>query len=736
MPTPSDALQTGSLKGFEAGSAGCEESISNTTLKRELDAANVEKIQLMSEVRLRAQDVRELNSETTRLRELISAMQEQHKAKLMEHVDSKEALRKKVSRAEDLQRQCTAEAEQHAEELKTSLEEREALSNIVEKLSKDKEEKVFKIHEAEDRADEWQIKYENLATERSHQQEELAALRASSDFNEEYIKSIVKSRDSLQEHAKQLQAQLQEVITMKESNITFSDIQHTSHHTEDPHPHPHPYYEEQYHQEEDHYHDEQGYPPDDRGYVYPPINDPLSPLRNMQPPEDVYYPEEEGRDSTPMQRPSHGYGEELGRVNAKLNKLTADIHSTRVEEKYVQQDYIIEASAKLNGALASLETFCSVITDWKCSINNGREPWGDLQSQEEAMAHRRLRDIEKRATLKKEVSRTMEASGMPTDAINILEVFFSAGRVRDAVTFAMEAFQASRESADSCMGAARRTIQESLEAAKAQSSGMCAALNDAGQLDSRLRELTQAKFEAEQQILSLQRQVDEREVYQAEVERLSKLMKDEAQNERQKMSEIALNMTEKQKEELQGLVSKHKKEMEEICERHVNKTNDLQAEHVKTVSEMSMTIQELKDTIAEMEKDAEERDKKLGISNAKKKSHRNAKEGMMAELNHLKHALTQADRDGKEAAMRLRACEKENMVLKDLAAKLESDVRRGRVMVEGEAHRHAFEAWQSSMVPQNRQPPRADVRSRTERRPFAPSPAPNHLKPSVLRPFA
>eukprot|EP01059_Diplonema_ambulator_P013203 TRINITY_DN23724_c0_g1_i2.p1 TRINITY_DN23724_c0_g1~~TRINITY_DN23724_c0_g1_i2.p1 ORF type:complete len:385 (+),score=138.82 TRINITY_DN23724_c0_g1_i2:137-1156(+) len=339
----------------------------------------------------------------------------------------------------------------------------------------------------------------------------------------------------------------------------------------------------------------------------------------------------------------------------------------------------------------------------------------------------------------------MEASGMPPEAVNIMEVYFSAGRIRDAVTFVMETFQGSKESADSCMAAARRTIQESLEASRAQTSGIHAALEDAGNLDSRLRELTQAKFEAEQRILTLQRQVEEREAYQSEVERLTALMKDEAQNERQKMSEIALGMSAKQKVELENMAAKHKAEVEELCERHIVKMKEIQDGHTKTVEAMSSTIQELKDNIVQLEKELEEKGRKLDATAAKKKNHRNAKEAIMAEVSQLKHALSMADREGKEHLHRFKSIEKENMVLKELAAKLESDVRRGRVVIEGEAHRHAFEAWKSSMIPQNPYSSaprtRADSRSRTERQPqsqyvYYSSAPTGRVKPTTLRPYS
>ena len=239
-------------------------------------------------------------------------------------------------------------------------------------------------------------------------------------------------------------------------------------------------------------------------------------------------------------------------------------------------------------------------------------------------------------------------------------------------------------------------------------------------MDEKLKELTNTKFQAENEVESLKRQVEyahththtykpcltvhttpthprrERDAYQKEVERLSGLMKQEAQDDRQKMSQIAMDMTEKQQAELMKMGDVHRKEVAEMTRTHVAKVESLHAGHTEDLARLSAEVQQHKDAAEAMRKVLDDKDRQLEGEVAKKKTAKNAKEQMSAELSGLKQVMSMMGRENKEVKGMVKAVEKENLVLKELSTKLESDVRRGRIMMEGENTRSAFEAWRSS----------------------------------------
>eukprot|EP01061_Rhynchopus_euleeides_P003469 TRINITY_DN12725_c0_g1_i1.p1 TRINITY_DN12725_c0_g1~~TRINITY_DN12725_c0_g1_i1.p1 ORF type:complete len:767 (+),score=286.42 TRINITY_DN12725_c0_g1_i1:94-2301(+) len=709
-------------------------------LRRDLDQVSLERIRLVSEVRRKEQDLHERDAEITRLRNLVESMQDQHRERVQTHLVEKEKLSKKVRISEDAAQYAERALQQSNEELERSLAEREELSNMVNALMRDKENRMYQMHQAQDEADEWQTKAECLGAERRHDGEELQALRATAEFNEEYIRTIKQGNQRLQELVHKLQSEL--AVNRLASDTTepaqvMDSVceEQTRHHHHHPH---HPHHTQSavgYDMPQGPAYDSYDEPPrgprhgEQASEDYYLVDDPMSPMREQRhyfgsPQQHSPPPEQEA--GYPPVYPSESprnrdYEAEMQRMSMKLEKMQTDLHTTRVEESYVQKEYMIEAGTRLNGALAALETLCAVIADWKASISCGRDPWGKLASREDELALRRLRDIEKRATMKKEVTRTLQLTGMAEDAVAVLEVFFASGRVRDAVTYVVESFQASKEAADACMGHAKRTIEESVSSAKAQQDSMSAMQGDAGQLDAELRNLTQAKFAAENEIEKLKRQVEERDSYQKEVERLSKLMKDEAQDERKKMSEIAIGMTEKQQEEISRLREKQREELDSLDTRHMQQVQEIHSAHSSEVARAAAETQQLKDHLADLQRQIEEKDRQLESEIAKKRAAKNARERVVGEATGLKQAMATVGQENRELRGMLKTLDKENMVLKDLSTKLESDVRRGRIIIEGETTRSSFDAWQHSRLAQpldrvsagGPSPARSDQRSHT-----------------------
>ena len=175
-------------------------------------------------------------------------------------------------------------------------------------------------------------------------------------------------------------------------------------------------------------------------------------------------------------------------------------------------------------------------------------------------------------------------------------------------------------------------------------------------------------------------------------------MKDEAQDERKKMSEIALTMTEKQQEEISRLGTQQREDLDAIAARHMAQLREMRDTHTGETARAAAEIQQLTDKVAEMQRSLEEKDRQLEAEVAKKRSAKNAKEQAAGELNGMKQAMSSIGKENRELRGMLKMVEKENMVLKELSSKLESDVRRGRIMVEGETTRTSFEAWQSKRV--------------------------------------
>ncbi|KAJ9456848.1 hypothetical protein DIPPA_00289 [Diplonema papillatum] len=717
-------------------SGACDE------LRRQLDEANLARIHLESDLRMRAHDVKEAANEVRRLNDLVDTLQLQHREKVQQLTSEKEKGQKRLQKAGEDALEYRSRWEVAQDELETSLQGNERLTALVQRVMKEKEEQLYMIHKAEDEAFEYQTKFENLQAQRQQDQEEVDALRSSLEYNEQYVKTIAQLRDRLEEKTRRQASQIQalavrcaregddQATSSGQDLRDFASFQHE-----------HQQHGLQQHQQQQqqlvasqhagagqswdnppHQHDwlAAGWPggaPQQHPPFYPADPPPVQYVEPQGPPpyyttpprhaedghEDVFFVEDPMSPQMAAVLDKHEAEREafegaLDRMGKKLSKLHADVAASRVEDRFVQKQYIVEASTKLNGSLAAVDTLCASIGDWRASISCGRQPWGDLQSLDDVLAARRLKDVERRATMKMEVRRTLEQAGMAGDTVALLELFFAAGRVRDSVTYAFEAFTAAKEAADACMAAAKRTIDESLAAAQAQATSMHAAQSDAGQMDTRLRELTAAKFEAEQQALSLKRQVEERESYQREVERLAQKMKDEAQEERKKMSQLAMEMTEKQKKELLAMSAHQKAELEAMSQAQTEQVSKLHETHTAEIARLSAEAQSLKDTIQNLEAALEDNNRQLDVAKAKKKSHRNAKEELTGEVRGLKEALLISRADAKDRGDRLKRIESENMVLRELCAKLESDVRRGRIVAEGEVERNAFAAWKQSMA--------------------------------------
>ena len=437
--------------------------LGSADVRRDYESASIDCIRLAHSLREREQDMRERDGEVERLRGLVEAMQEQHHARISDHLSEKSKLATRLRQAEDTASLAEKSLHQANEDLERSLADREELSTLINNLMRDKETRMFQVHQAQDESDEWQAKFDRLETEREHDNEELQALRSSSDFNEQYVKTLKQSYERVQEHARKVQSELQTVLARGDAAPYTSRADDYLPPPPPPPALPHHSYSEPYDPHEDDSYAGEHY-----------LADPMSPVRERHihhhyASSPHYEEEEEEYLEASPRTANREYEEEMQRMGAKLAKLSADLHSNRVEEAYVQKEYMVEAGTRLNGAVAALETLCAVIADWKASISCGREPWGKLASKEDELRLRRLRDIEKRATMKKEVSRTLELTGMAEEAVAVLEVYFASNRVRDAVTYVVEAFQTSKDAADTCMGHAKRTIEESVASAKAQS---------------------------------------------------------------------------------------------------------------------------------------------------------------------------------------------------------------------------------------------------------------------------
>eukprot|EP00754_Rhynchopus_humris_P016308 Rhum_TRINITY_DN14508_c12_g1::Rhum_TRINITY_DN14508_c12_g1_i1::g.94764::m.94764 len=182
------------------------------TLRREVEEVSLEKIQLLSQLRLQEHDVRDARSEAARLTELIESVQAQHQERVAGLLEEREKQLKRCRIAEDTAAFCEQALAEANGELEASLAERETLAKVANGLMKDKEERLLELHLAQDRCDELQGKHDKLETEREHDLEEIAALRRNVEFNDQYIKNLHESRQRLDEHARRLQAELQEVV--------------------------------------------------------------------------------------------------------------------------------------------------------------------------------------------------------------------------------------------------------------------------------------------------------------------------------------------------------------------------------------------------------------------------------------------------------------------------------------------------------------------------------------------
>ena len=700
---PAIVAEIQQLLSDRSGSKDVTETLSDvaTELRHELDVSNTEKIRLMSESRLKDQTIHEYGGEIERLNSLVHDMKMQHMGKMTSILSDREKVASKIQRvAEENHRHETARLEAE-EELKSSLQEREKLSKLVEKQMQESEEMLFKLHQQQDKADEWQARYESITSDKEGEDEELMLLREDVEFHRKYIQELTKQRDGFQQHTRKLESELKEVILRRD------DAQHVLNDSTPllpqsilvPQPerpgsiniHPPVDTCQGYRNRsvpavnDREFYSQYDETDDPQQSLF--VNDPLSPIRDQH--HHHYYYENSPQENSPNQQ-----SEDVTKMNNRLSKLQAEISVKHVNDSIVQDEYITEAKVKLAGSLAALETLCSAIADWGGCISAGRTPWGGLDSLDASLAEKRIRESERRATLKREVQRMIDQ----TDAGSVIDIYFSSGRLRAAVTMAMESFQTAKESADATMNAARTTLSQSLEATRAQAGSMTVALSDASNVDARMRELTEAKLEAERQIIQLERQVEERKGYQEDIERISKQMKDEAEEERKKMSEIALEMTAKQKDELLRMANKHREQLSELTKDSDKSLQRVQQQHTEQVAELSAQLQDRKNKIEDLQTVIEEKDRKVAVAIAKKKTQKSITGALQGEISGLKQALGSAMKDIQGGKYRNKHLEKECMVLKDLSAKLESDVRRGKIIIDGESERNLFSAWKKAQL--------------------------------------
>eukprot|EP00659_Diplonema_papillatum_P015313 gene15313-23403_t len=184
-------------------SGACDE------LRRQLDEANLARIHLESDLRMRAHDVKEAANEVRRLNDLVDTLQLQHREKVQQLTSEKEKGQKRLQKAGEDALEYRSRWEVAQDELETSLQGNERLTALVQRVMKEKEEQLYMIHKAEDEAFEYQTKFENLQAQRQQDQEEVDALRSSLEYNEQYVKTIAQLRDRLEEKTRRQASQIQ-----------------------------------------------------------------------------------------------------------------------------------------------------------------------------------------------------------------------------------------------------------------------------------------------------------------------------------------------------------------------------------------------------------------------------------------------------------------------------------------------------------------------------------------------
>eukprot|EP00755_Sulcionema_specki_P023370 Sspe_Gene.14268::Locus_4929_Transcript_2_2_Confidence_0.500_Length_1586::g.14268::m.14268 len=420
--------------------------------QRELEEAMVqvermrlEVVHMESELRQQEQHNRVQGWETSRLRQLVSDLQEQHQRRANEAAKERESLQHQLKLALMDKEQAEEQVRKIDEELAVSFRERESLTNVLGKLRREVEEQLHELHKAQDAADEWQMKYEREVSERESDAVEIKALRATLQCQEEYGRSVAKQRDKLQEYARKMHVEMQQLyLTSQDSGVVAPPVpprspspppderpaspppqplhhptpQHHTHHPQPPpHSSPHPSF---------------GHlspipfmtppPPidsspetyDDRSPSLPPeyipLDDPLSPtLRRVG--DDTRAVPFRSPSEAGVMSPNHK--QELARLHNRIDRLATELTATKVEDRSVQQDYLLECVARLNGAHTALENLCAVITDWSSDVNAGRGPWGSAgEPNEDVSRMRRQRDADRRAEMKKEISRALARSGV------------------------------------------------------------------------------------------------------------------------------------------------------------------------------------------------------------------------------------------------------------------------------------------------------------------------------------
>eukprot|EP01062_Namystynia_karyoxenos_P041212 TRINITY_DN30013_c0_g3_i2.p1 TRINITY_DN30013_c0_g3~~TRINITY_DN30013_c0_g3_i2.p1 ORF type:complete len:902 (+),score=306.94 TRINITY_DN30013_c0_g3_i2:103-2808(+) len=688
-------------------------------------------------------ELRVARREQLRLEDLARQLREELRERAEAHAAERERLLQEQLRA--AQQAARAQA-LHADadaELSHSFAEREKLAERLAQLHQDASAHLDELHKAQEEAEQHLLRCERLQAERDSDQVELQALRASHDFHERYIRAVTQQRDRLHEHARRLHQQCREAALAPEPLPALPPA---------PAPEPPPASPPPY----EHYQQGAESPPPGAWHADPapaaaphqtpprpparpcspaschamlppaapegpytapaapegpyapppvpwgpppawarslsPVRDPLSPTRVRPLGEGVSPTATEP--ASPSEGVSPRHSAELSRLRERLERLAADMVSSRIEGAEVRQDYLTEAVARVSGAHDALEMLCGAIAQWAADIGAGRGAWGDAgDSGAEAEERRRRRSARRRSELKRAVSRTLERSGVGGETAAALEVHLGAARVRDAVSAAAEAFAQARAAADSRAEHTRRGLQQtraelqqalerSVCTAQAQAESLRACAEDAEQREGQLLGLSEAKLRAEQESAGLRAQIAERQTYMEQVERLSERVREEADKEQSRVSTVVGEIEHRHRDELRRL----QEEYESRLEGH-------QKGHREEVASWAAQLQQLREQEAAARQLLEDAARQRDQQRAKRKSEKAAREELERERAGLRVQLGAQGHQLKEARDRLRELDKENAVLRELTTKLRADVMRGQIIIESESERQQFAQW-------------------------------------------
>eukprot|EP01065_Artemidia_motanka_P042137 TRINITY_DN5596_c0_g1_i1.p1 TRINITY_DN5596_c0_g1~~TRINITY_DN5596_c0_g1_i1.p1 ORF type:complete len:750 (+),score=260.00 TRINITY_DN5596_c0_g1_i1:72-2321(+) len=626
-----------------------------------------------ADARLYEQELRNSVREQHRLEDLNRQLSEQLRKKAEEHAAEREGLSSERQQLLERARAAEAARAEAEKELAKSFDERQRLAERAEHLRQQAESLLTDLHSAQDAADQSQTRYEREKAERESDAVELQALRARHDFQERYSRAVTQQRDKILECARKLHARCAEG---GHSLPPFDDV------TEPPARHETPQRYEQPVRYEP-----QFTPP-------PPVPPPAQPETHHRyefPVEPLSPPASPGSCASAQQ------AAQIATLGHKVERLAAEIATSRVEGSVVRRDYLAEAAARLDSACDGLYQLRGATESLLADIDSGRGAWGDSGDaglEEEEL--RRCRDARRRSEVKGQMSRVLNQSGVDEETAAALEVYLSSARARDAITSATELFRRVRIAAEGRVSSARRAaaasradldkaLEHSVTTAQAQADGLRVCQDDARGREAALLEMTEAKLRAEQQAAELRQQISERSSYVAQVERLSDRIAQGAEEEQRRVSAVVKDIEER-----------HLSDVRRLQEEWEKRGSAREKDHREEVARSAEEAQQLRDEVASLRTALEEAGRTRDQQRAKRKSEKAAREELERERAGLREQLSAQGYQLKESRTRLRDLDKENAVLRELTGRLQADVMRGQIMLESEEERKAFEVWRRS----------------------------------------